>query len=218
MTTPPAASDDTPDDTPDDKVATLLARWSGGDRASLDALLPLVYGELQRLAERALYRERNNHTLQRTALVHEAFLRLVKQRDSDLQNRSQFFGLAAQMMRRILVDHARARRASKRGDGVVPISLNQTGIYFEARADDTAPSSALDVAANEDVDLGAIDDALNRLAELDPRQAQIVEMRFFGGLSIEETAEGVGISPATVKREWVLARAWLGRELSTDRP
>jgi len=175
----------------------LLKAWSGGDRRALDDLLPVVYTEVRKLARSYLRRERPDHTLQATALVNEAYMRLVDQRDVRWQNRAHFFGIAAQIMRRILVDHARMHQAEKRGSG-------ESRIVFD---------EALEVAAERSLDLVALDDALTALADLDPRQAKIVELRFFGGLSIEETAEVVQLSPATVKREWAVARAWFRREL-----
>jgi RNA polymerase sigma factor (TIGR02999 family) len=179
-------------------VTRLLKAWSNGDQQALNDLLPAVYQEVRKLAQSYLRRERSDHTLQPTALVNEAYLRLVDQRDVHWNSRSHFFGIAAQVMRRILVDHARMRNADKRGSGDRPRVLDE----------------ALEVAAiDENLDLVALDDALKTLAELDPRQARVVELRFFGGLSIEETAEVVGLSPATVKREWVGARTWLRREL-----
>jgi RNA polymerase sigma-70 factor (ECF subfamily) len=181
-------------------VTRLLKAWSGGDQAALDALMPVVYAEVRRLAQSYLRRERPDHTLQPTALVNEAYLRLVDQRDVAWNSRSHFFGIAAQIMRRILVDHARARRANKRGSGLVPVVFDE----------------ALEVAQAQDLDVVALDDALKTLAELDARQARVVELRFFGGLSIEETAEVMALSPATVKREWTAARLWLKRELSTS--
>jgi len=184
---------------PPQDVTRLLQDWSNGDARALEALMPLVYGELHRLASRYLSRERPGHTLQSTALVHEAYLRLIGQRDVRWQNRSHFFGVAAQMIRRILVDHARAHQAAKRGAGAVKLSLDE----------------ALAASENQpDLDLLALDDALNRLAEIDPQQGRIVELRYFAGLSIEETAEVLHISPATVKRDWVMAKAWLFREIT----
>lgn len=178
-------------------VTRLLSDWSNGDRQALDELLPLVYDELRHLASAYLRRERDGHTLQSTALVHEAFLRLVNQHDVQWQGRAHFFGIAAQMIRRILVDHARAQRALKRGAGAVRLELGE----------------ALGVAQQRDLDLIALDDALERLATMDQRQSRIVELRFFAGLSVEDTADVMGISPATVKREWSSARAWLFREV-----
>src|SRR5690242_2826556 len=173
-------------------VTQLLINWSRGDQVALERLMPLVYGELRRLAKAYLRRERSDHTLQSTALVHEAFLRLVNQRSVQWKNRAHFFGIAAQLIRRILVDHARAHQAGKRGAGVFKLSLDE----------------AIGVAEKQDLDLVGLDDSLQKLAELDPQQGRIVELRFFAGLSIEETAEVIGVSPATVKREWSTARAW----------
>jgi len=200
----------------DNRVTQLLLDWSGGDESALSELLPLVYAELRRLADRQLRAERSNHTLQRTALVHEAYLRLINQKNVSWQSHAQFIGLAAQLMRRILIDHARARRRAKRGGGVTPLSLDQTGVILGSAGDEDPRAEALEFAQDPDVDLAAIDSALTRLEALDPKQARIVELRFFGGLSIEETAEVVGVSPATVKREWALARAWLRRELAAE--
>jgi RNA polymerase sigma factor (TIGR02999 family) len=184
-------------DTDQHDMTRLLKAWSGGDRQALDDLLPVVYSEVRKLARSYLRRERPDHTLQATALVNEAYIRLIDQRDVQWQNRAHFFGIAAQIMRRILVDHARMQKAGKRGSGVNPVVLDE----------------ALEVASDQHLDFVALDDALNALAELDPRQAKIVELRYFGGLSIEETAEVVQLSPATVKREWAGARTWLRREL-----
>jgi len=183
--------------TPDQGVTGLLQAWGAGDSAALDRLLPVVYDELHRQAQRHLRRETPGHTLQTTALVHEAYLRLVDQRQAHWQNRSQFFGIAAQLMRRILVDHARRHHAAKRGGSAIPVPLEEGEM----------------AAAESGVDLVALDDALNRLAALDPQQARVVELRYFTGLGIEETAQALGISPATVKRDWAMARAWLKREL-----
>jgi RNA polymerase sigma factor (TIGR02999 family) len=179
-------------------VTRLLADWSKGDRRALDELLPLVYEELRHLANAYLRRERDGHTLQSTALVHEAFLRLVNQRDVQWHGRAHFFGIAAQMIRRILVDHARAQRAAKRGAGAVRLELDE----------------ALAVSEQRDLDLIALDEALERLAMMDERQSRIVELRFFAGLSVDDTADVMGISTATVKREWSSARAWLFREIA----
>lgn len=201
---------------PDSRVTQLLLNWSSGDQRALGELMPLVYAELRRLADRQLRAERANHTLQRTALVHEAYLRLINQRNVSWQGRAQFIGLAAQLMRRILIDHARARRRAKRGGGVAPVSLDHTGVILGSGDEEGARIEALGFAEDPTVDLSAIDSALSRLEELDPKQGRIVELRFFGGLSIEEAAEVVGVSPATVKREWALARAWLRRELTSD--
>jgi RNA polymerase sigma factor (TIGR02999 family) len=180
------------------QVTELLAAWNGGDASVSDRLLSLVYADLRRQAEAAMRRENEGHTLQPTALVHEAYLRLVDQR-VHWRNRGQFFGIAAQVMRRILIDHARERQAEKRGAGAHPITLS---------AVDAQP-------ADEDADVLALHEALERLERLDAKQARIVELRYFAGLTIEETAEATGVSPATVKREWATARAWLKRELAT---
>lgn len=182
-------------------VTQLLVSWGGGDRAALDELMPVVYDELRRLAEGYLRRERHDHTLQPTALVHEAYLRLVDQRSVNWQNRAQFFGLAAQMMRRILVNHAEARRAGKRGGSAERVSLDEAVSFFEER----------------ELDLAVLDEALNALSALDPQQGQIVELRFFGGLTVEEAAGVLGLSPATVKREWDSAKLWLRRQLGSGR-
>lgn len=179
-------------------VTQMLQAWSGGDREALDELLAHVYDELRRQAARALRRERREHTLQTTALVHEAYLRLADQRGARWQNRAQFYAIAAQMMRRILVDYAKAQHREKRGG-------DQERAPFE---------EALAIANDErSVDLLALDEALKRLAAMDEQQSRIVELRYFAGLSIEETAETLGISPATVKREWQMAKAWLHHEL-----
>jgi RNA polymerase sigma factor (TIGR02999 family) len=203
---------------PDQPVTQLLAKWRGGNEQALGELTGLVYQELRSLAQRHLRRERPNHTIQRTALVHEAFVRLVNQQSVDWQSRAHFFGLASNLMRRILVDHARARLASKRGGGIVAVSLDEITNPTEPEDSgaSTSPSYAEPgvVDGETDDDVTAIDEALTRLAALDERQAKIVEMRYFGGLTIEETAQALDISDATVKREWTLARAWLRRELS----
>jgi len=184
-------------------VTQLLVNWSKGDQAALEQLMPLVYGELRRLASAYLRRERSNHTLQSTALVNEAFLRLVNQQDVQWRNRAHFYAIAAQMIRRILVDYARAQHADKRGAGALKLALDE----------------AIAVAQQPgDVDLLGLNDALDRLSQLDERQGRIVELRFFTGLSIEETAEVMHLSPASIKREWQTARAWLFREMSTARP
>jgi RNA polymerase sigma factor (TIGR02999 family) len=182
-------------DGPSKPISALLVRWKSGDPEALQALLPLVYEELRRLAHYYLRGERRRHTLQSTALVHEAYLRLVE-KPLQLQNRAHFFAVAARLMREILVDHARSRRAAKR-DFRCRITLDQAAALPQRR----------------EIDVVALDDALNALTGLDPRQGRIVELRFFGGLSIEETSEAMGISPATVKREWATARAWLHREI-----
>jgi RNA polymerase sigma factor (TIGR02999 family) len=182
--------------TPD--VTGLLIDWSNGDQAALEELMPLVYGELRRLAGAHLRRERSAHTLQSTALVHEAFLRLVNQTNVHWRNRAHFYGIAAQMIRRILVDHARAQHAGKRGAGAVRLELDD----------------AMAVSEQRELDLLGLDAALMRLTEMDERQGRIVELRFFAGLSVEETAEVMQLSTATVKREWSSARAWLYREMT----
>jgi RNA polymerase sigma factor (TIGR02999 family) len=184
---------------PPEGVTQLLLKWGKGDQAALDELMPLVYGELRRLANNYLRRERVNHTLQATALVNEAYMRLVDQRNARWQNRAQFFGVAAQLMRRILVDHARLHQAQKRG-GSDQQRLSLTDV-------DRA-------AGKPDIDLLALHEALNELTEIDPQQGRIVELKFFGGLSIEETAEVLGIGHATVERDWKMARAWLRNKLS----
>ena len=199
-------------------VTQLLAKWRGGNEAALGELTGLVYQELRSLAQRHLRRERPNHTIQRTALVHEAFVRLVNQQSVDWQSRAHFFGLASNLMRRILVDHARARLASKRGGGMVAVSLDEITNPTEPEDSQSAPGPSYaepgHIDGETDDDVTAIDAALTRLMALDERQAKIVEMRYFGGLTIEETAQVLDISDATVKREWTLARAWLRRELS----
>jgi RNA polymerase sigma factor (TIGR02999 family) len=182
------------------QVTGLLAQWRAGDRAALETLIPLVYGELRRIAHAYLRSERKGHTLQSTALVNEAYLRLVSQEPGQINNRAHFLGVAAHLMRQILVDYARTQRAAKR-DGGRRVELEES----------------LQPLQLADVDVIALDDALSALARLDPDQARIVEMRFFGGLSIEDTATALGVSPATVKREWSTARAWLSRELAADR-
>ena len=178
-------------------LGDLLTNWQAGDQQTLEALLPMAYDELRSLAHRYLRRQRPDHTLQSTALVHEAYLRLANQKDLDLGNRSQFFGLAALIMRQILVDYARARERAKRAGGC------------RVTLDDS-----LSLLRGKSLELIALDDALRGLAQLDAQQSRIVELRFFGGLSIEETAEVLGISPATVKRHWSTARVWLHHELS----
>jgi RNA polymerase sigma factor (TIGR02999 family) len=188
------------DDSSRQDVTGLLRRWSEGDEEALQKLMPIVYAELRRLAGHYLRLERPDHTLQPTALVHEAFLRLVGQKEVVWQNRAHFFGIAAQMMRRILVDHARRRKAAKRDAATYRVERTQP----EAEA-----------AFDRDPELLALDEALTQLEALDPKQARIVELRFFGGLTVEETAEVAGISTATVKREWRTARAWLRRELDS---
>lgn len=183
---------------PPSQVTKLLQGWRGGDRNDLEALLPLVYDELRRLAHHHLKNERPEHTLQSTALVHEAYCRLVGQDLPEWKSRAHFFAIAAQLMRQILVDYARRRRASKRGSGVCMLTLD----------------NAVALPRRKEVDVVALDDALNILAEVDPRQSRVVELRFFAGLSLEETSEVMGIATATVQRDWTAARAWLHREIS----
>ena len=181
------------------RVTELLVDWSSGDQRALGELMPLVYGELRRLADRHLRAERQGHTLQRTALVHEAYLRLINQKNVNWQGRAQFIGLAAQLMRRILIDHARSRRRAKRGGGMTPVRLEQTGVILGSFDEESAQVEALEFAQDPSVDLTAIDSALHHLEALDPTQGRIVELRFFGGLTIEETAEIVDLSPATAR-------------------
>jgi len=186
-----------------ENVTQLLVKWSEGDQKALDKLMPLVYSELRRLAGNYLRRERQNHTLQPTALVNEAYLKLVDQRSPHWQNRAQFYGVAAQMMRRILVDHARQHQAAKRGGSDQQrLSITSAGQL-----------GAKQLAAEPAIDLLALHEALEELTAIDPQQGRIVELKFFGGLSIEETAEVIGISHATVERDWKMARAWLRRKL-----
>ncbi len=180
-------------------VTRLLIDWSRGDREALEKLLPIVYAELRRIARRQLGRERNDHTLQPTALINELYLRLVRQRSASWDNRAQFFAVAAQLMRRILVDHARAQAATKRGGSSPRVSLSEAG----------------DVGVEPAFEVLAVDRALTRLATLDADQARIVELRYFSGLTVEETEHVLGTSPRTVKREWRLATAWLYEQLST---
>jgi RNA polymerase sigma factor (TIGR02999 family) len=182
---------------PSQPISALLTKWRAGDQDALQALIPLVYQELRFIAQHHLRQERPDHTLQSTALVHEAYLRLMKQGPADIENRVHFLAVASRLMRQILVDHARRHCAAKRGGGL-RLELN------EAMSAQNAPN----------IDLVALDTALKELARLDPQQSRIVEMRFFGGLSIEDTAEVIAVSPTTVKREWAIARAWLLRELS----
>src|SRR5919108_5046108 len=181
-------------------VTQLLVAWTNGNRAALEELIPVVYPELRRIAGRYLRRERLGHTLQPTALVHEAYVKLIDQDRAQWQNRAQFFGVAAQLMRRILVDHARERAADKRGGGVRPVTL----------------VDAMAASPDRGIDVLALDEALERLTALYPEQGRLVELRYFGGLTIEETAEVLGMSPATVKRQWAVARAWLLANLKGD--
>ena len=179
-------------------LTQLLIDWSNGDQSAFDKLMPLIDEELRRLAHRYMSRERAGHTLQTTALVNEAFVRLVNRKNVNWQNRAHFFGLAAQLMRTILVDHARSHACAKRGGGAFKLELDD----------------ALVVSQKKAAEVIALNDALNELARLDPQQSRIVELRFFGGLTVEETAEVLHLSPATIKREWSTAKAWLYHELS----
>jgi RNA polymerase sigma-70 factor (ECF subfamily) len=183
-----------------ENVTALLGQLAKGDESAATKLIPLIYDELRRLAGAYMRRERPNHTLQPTALVNEAYLKLIEQRDVDWKGRAHFLGIAAQIMRRILIDHARAHLRDKRGCGVTPVPLEE-GLVF---------------APEQSSELVELDAALKRLEGFDPRQSKIVELRFFGGLNVEQTAEAIGISPTTVKREWSLAKAWLHGELKAS--
>jgi RNA polymerase sigma factor (TIGR02999 family) len=183
-----------------ENVTQLLIDWGKGDKEALDKLVPLVYEELRRQAARYLRHERVGHTLQTTALIHEAYVRLVDQRNVHWQNRAHFFGIAAQMMRRILVDHARSKKRAKRGGSDIRISFTEASLK----------------TPDQDLDIVALDEALERLAQIDEQQSRIVELRFFSGLTVEETAEVLSISTATVKRDWSMAKAWLHREISGE--
>jgi RNA polymerase sigma factor (TIGR02999 family) len=180
------------------EITKLLQAWAGGDQAALEALVPIVYADLRRMAHRYMRREGSDHTLQTTALVNEAYLRLVVADNIDWKGRVHFFAVAAQIMRRILVDAARARGREKRGEHVKPLNLNDS----------------LDALVERSDELIALDDALNSLAQVDTRKAKVIEMRFFGGLSVEETATVLNISPQCVLRDWKFARVWLTREMS----
>ena len=182
------------------EITALLEAWGGGDKSALDRLMPLVYEELRHLAHRYMSHERPGHTLQTTALVNEAYMRLVNWKDVRWENRAHFFAASAQMMRRILVDFARNRQYLKRGAGAIQVSLGEAAAFTEC------PSA----------DLVALDEALTQLAEMDPRKGQVVEMRFFGGLSVKEVAEVLKVSDETVMRDWRLAKVWLLRELVGD--
>jgi len=181
-------------------VTHLLLAWSNGNQAARDQLMSAVYDELHRLARRYMRRESPGHTLQTSALVNEAFLKLVDQRNVHWQNRAHFFGIAAQMMRRILVDYARTRTSEKRGAGTPALSLDEGLIVSDERS----------------AEVVAVHEALEQLSQIDPRKEQIVELRFFAGLSVDETAEVLGVSPGTVMRDWTLAKAWLRREMSPE--
>ncbi|HWQ32389.1 MAG TPA: sigma-70 family RNA polymerase sigma factor [Blastocatellia bacterium] len=185
-------------------VTRMLVSWSNGDKSALDELLPLVYDELRRQAAAYLRREAPGHTLQATALVNEAFLRMIDQTQVNWQNRAHFFGAAANLMRQILIQHARAKHADKRGGEAQKLYLDEVSGLADS------------LTKEQNLDLIALDDALNDLAQVAPQQGRVVELRYFGGLSIEETAEVLGISPATVKREWTMAKAWLHREISRN--
>jgi len=180
------------------EVTQLLADWGRGDRSALEKLLPLVHAELRRIAQRQMSHERPGHTLQATALVNEAYLKLAGQQEFEWQNRAHFFGVAAQVMRHILIDHARAHARDKRGGGAIQVSLNDAAVLAEDQAEHFV----------------ALDEALRTLEQIDPQKGRIVELRYFGGLSIEETADVLNISPRTVRREWQRARAWLYRMIS----
>ena len=185
---------------PSSPVSELLLHWGNGDRKALEAVLPHVYNELRRLARYHLQQQRPNHTLQTTALVHEAYLRLAEEKSLCVKDRAHFLGIAAQLMRWILVDYERNRRAAKRGAGATRLTLD--------------PSIAKGSAQSRDVDLLALNEVLDKLEKLDSEQSRIVELRYFGGLTIEDTSQFLGVSPATVKRSWASARAWLLREMS----
>ena len=183
-----------------ENVTGLLLDWSNGDQSAYERLVPLVYAELHRLAHHYMSRERGDHTLQTTALVNEAYVRLVDQKRTQWQNRAQFFGICAELMRRILVDYARQHQYQKRGGGAQKIALDETA----------------QIAEEKTADLVALDDALKQLAEFDPRKARVVELRFFGGLNVEETAEVMGIHANTVIRDWSAARSWLYQAVTSD--
>lgn len=185
---------------PLDDLTELLGAWSAGDQGALNEMIPLVYDELHRLASRYLRRERPNHTLQTTALVHEAYLRLAREQNGNWQNRIQFFAVASQLMRHILVDYARNHNAAKRGGNCARISFDEAMIGSEGTS----------------TDLMALDEALNNLAALDPQQSRVVELRVFGGLTVEEMSEVLGVSPRTIKREWSMARAWLHQRIMKE--
>ena len=179
-------------------VTELLEQWNHGDREALDKLMPLIYEELRKMARRYMNQQKPGHTLQTTALIHEAYLRMVKQKEKHFQNRAHFFGVAAQAMRQILVDYARARHTTKRGGHARPVSLEEAALVTQERAGE----------------LIAFDEALQELATLSERQGRVVELRYFGGLSVEETATVLEVSPETVMRDWTMAKTWLHRALS----
>jgi len=183
-------------------ITQLLINWRDGDKAALDQLMPLVYEELRRLARGFMGKERNNHTLQTSALINEAYLKLVDQDETNWQNRAHFFAVSAQIMRHILIDHARSYGYEKRGAGAQRLGLDDVKVFSEERAGE----------------LVALDEALTDLATVDPRKSRLVELRFFGGLNIEETAEVMNLSPTTVQREWRAAKAWLQRFIKGENP
>jgi RNA polymerase sigma-70 factor (ECF subfamily) len=183
---------------PSDEVTQFLVDWGNGDETALDKLIPLVYAELRRMAQHYMARENPDHTLQTTALVNDAYLRLIDQKRTHWQNRAQFFGIAAQLMRRILVDHARSHAYAKRGGGAIQVPLDEGAVLSPQRA----------------ADVLALNDALNQLTTIDPRKCRIVELRYFGGFTVEETASLLEVSDVTVMRDWSLAKAWLRREIS----
>lgn len=190
------------DPDPSLRINELLAQWNEGDLAARDALVPMVYDELRRLAASYLRRERSDHTLQPTALVHEAYLRLAEQKQVHWQDKRHFFGVTAQLMRRVLVDSARSRLRAKRGSGAPKVALTEVFTISKERP----------------ADLLALDEALNRLSTVDPEQSRVVELRIFAGLTVEEVAEVLKVSPATVKREWTLGKGWLLREIEKGKP
>ncbi|HEY6640998.1 sigma-70 family RNA polymerase sigma factor [Povalibacter sp.] len=207
-------------DTPAQSVTQLLQQWRNGNTAAIASLMSLLYRELRAMAREHVRRERRSHTLQGTALVNEAFMRLVKLRSVDIRDRAHFFAVASTVMRRILVDHARARLSRKRGGDAVRVAgeslervLHSDGLEADLPAVDFDPAFVL-LDADRSGDITALDDLLSRLQTFDARQSQVVEMRYFGGLTVEQTAQALDISEATVKREWVAARAWLRREFT----
>jgi RNA polymerase sigma factor (TIGR02999 family) len=185
---------------PPSEITDLLVAWSGGDQTALEKLLPLVEKELHRIASQYMRRENPGHTLQPTALINEAYFRLINQKNVRWQNRAHFFGIAAQLMRRILLNYARDRHRDKRGGAALQVSLSEAALMSEVKSSE----------------LIALDEALERLAAIDERKSQVVELRYFGGLSVEETAEVLKVSPVTVIRHWNMAKAWLARELSNE--
>jgi RNA polymerase sigma-70 factor, ECF subfamily len=182
------------------EITRLLAEWSKGNDAALDELLPLVYNELRRLASSYMRHERSNHTLQTTALVHEAYLRLVQPRNVTWETRTHFFAVAAQVMRHILVDHARGVQRAKRGSGTPPVPLSDVAVVSKQRAEEVL----------------AVNTALDNLSAIDPRKGRVFELRYFGGMSVDEAAEALKVSPATVARDWRMAKAWLRREIAPE--